>query len=51
MVNLTGDSRYLKIQKKLMDALLAKLKALGDSDPMSTEKRFVSTDPKRGKKN
>ena len=51
MVNLTGDSKYLKIQKKLMDALLAKLKALGDSDPMSTEKRFVSTDPKRGKKN
>jgi uncharacterized sulfatase len=51
MVNLTGDSRYLKIQKKLMDALLAKLKALGDSDPMSTEKRFVSNDPKRGKKN
>jgi len=51
MVNLTGDSKYLKIQKKLKDALLAKLKALGDSDPMSTEKRFVSTDPKRGKKN
>jgi arylsulfatase A-like enzyme len=51
MVNLTGDSKYLKIQKKLKDALLAKLKALGDSDPMSTEKRFVSNDPKRGKKN
>ena len=47
MVNLTGDSKYLKIQKKLKDALLAKLKALGDSDPMTTEKRFVSNDKKR----
>ena len=49
--NLAGDPKYQKIEKKLKNALLAKLKTLGDSDPISTEKGFISTNPKKGKKN
>jgi N-sulfoglucosamine sulfohydrolase len=41
MKNLAGNPKYQKIQKKLKNALLAKLKALGDSEPISTEKGFV----------
>ena len=51
MENVADDPKYQKIQRKLKNALLAKLKALGDSDPISTEKGFVSTGPKKGKKN
>ena len=51
MENVAYDIKYQKIQRKLKNALLAKLKALGDSDPISTEKGFVSNDPKKGKKN
>jgi uncharacterized sulfatase len=51
MENVASDPKYQKIHKKLKNALLAKLKALGDSDPISTEKGFISTGPKKGKKN
>ena len=51
MENVAYDIKYQKIQRKLKNALLAKLKALGDSDPISTEKGFVSNGPKKGKKN
>jgi uncharacterized sulfatase len=51
MENLAGDSNYQKIQRKLKNALMAKLKALGDNDPISTEKGFISTNHKKGKKN
>ena len=51
MENLAGDRKFQKIERKLKNALLAKLKALGDSDPISTEKGFISTNPKKGKKN
>ena len=51
MENLAGDPNYQKIQRKLKNALMAKLKALGDNDPISTEKGFISTNPKKGKKN
>lgn len=51
MENVADDPKYQKIQRKLKNALLAKLKALGDSDPISTEKGFVSNGPKKGKKN
>ena len=51
MENLAGDPNYQKIQRKLKHALMAKLKALGDSDPISTEKGFISTNPKKSKKN
>ena len=47
MKNLAGNPKYQKIQKKLKNALLAKLKALGDSEPISTEKGFVSTGQKK----
>ena len=50
MENLAGDPKYQKIQRKLKNALLAKLKTLGDSDPISTEKGFISTGPNKGKK-
>ena len=48
MKNLAGNPKYQKIQKKLKNALWAKLKALGDSEPISTEKGFVSTGQKKG---
>jgi uncharacterized sulfatase len=51
MKNVAGEPNYQKIQMKLKDALMAKLKALGDRDPISTEKGFVSTVSKKGKKN
>jgi len=51
MKNVAGEPNYQKIQMKLKDALMAKLKALGDRDPVSTEKGFVSTVSRKGKKN
>ena len=51
MENLEGDPKYQKIERRLKNALLTKLQALGDSDPISTEKGFISTNPKKGKKN
>ena len=51
MKNVAGEPNYQKIQMKLKDALMAKLKALGDRDPISTEKGFVSTVSRKGKKN
>ena len=51
MENVAGDPNCQKIQMKLKNALMAKLKALGDRDPISTEKGFVSTVSKKGKKN
>lgn len=41
---------YKKIQKRLRKALMAKLKELGDENPIQTEKNFVITAPKKKKK-
>ena len=41
---------YKKIQKRLRKALMAKLKELGDENPIQTEKNFVLTAPKKKKK-
>ena len=41
---------YQKIQKRLRKALMAKLKELGDENPIQTEKNFVLTAPKKKKK-
>ena len=51
MENVAGDPNYQKIQVKLKNALMAKLKAVGDRDPITTENGFISTVSKKCKKN
>ena len=51
MKNLAGSPKYQKIQKRLKNALLDKLKVLDDSNPIGTENGFLSSRQKKGKKN
>ena len=51
MNNLAGIPQYQKIQRRLKNALMAKLKELGDGNPIDTEQGFVSVGSKKGKKN
>ena len=48
--NLAGSPKHQKIQRELKQALMRKLKELADGNPIDTEKRFVLTDRKKGKK-
>ena len=51
MKNLAGSPKYQKIQKRLKNALLDKLKVLDDSNPIGTENGFLSSRQIKGKKN
>tara|TARA_X000000950_G_C13426894_1_gene462427 strand:- start:83 stop:394 length:312 start_codon:yes stop_codon:yes gene_type:complete len=51
MNNLAGIPQYQKIQRRLKNALMAKLKELGDGNPIDTEQGFVSVGSKKAKKN
>ena len=51
MKNLAGSAKHKKVQGRLKSALIAKLKELEDSNPINTEKGFVSVGSKKGKKN
>ena len=51
MKNLAGSAKHKKVQGRLKSALMAKLKELEDSNPIDTEKGFVSVASKKGKKN
>jgi len=51
MKNLAGSPNHKKVQGRLKSALMAKLKELADSNPINTEKVFVSVASKKGKKN
>jgi uncharacterized sulfatase len=48
--NLAGSPKHQKIQRELKQALMTKLKELGDGNPIDTEKRFVLTGRKKSKK-
>jgi len=51
MNNLADDPNHQKVQSRLKSALMAKLKELDDSNPITTEKGFVSVSVKKSKKN
>ena len=51
MNNLVGNPKHQKVQRRLKTALMGKLKELEDSNPIDTEKGFVSVGGKKGKKN
>ena len=51
MNNLAGNPKHKKVQRRLKSDLMAKLKELEDSNPINTEKGFVSVGRKKGKKN
>jgi uncharacterized sulfatase len=51
MNNLADDPNHQKVQSRLKSALMAKLKELDDSNPITTEKGFVSVSLKKSKKN
>jgi len=51
MNNLADDPKHQKVQSRLKSALMAKLKELDDSNPITTEKGFVSVSLKKSKKN
>ena len=51
MNNLAGDPKHKKVQRRLKTALMRKLNELEDSNPIDTEKGFVSVGSKKGKKN
>ena len=51
MKNLAGSAKHKKVQRRLKSALMAKLKEVEDSNPINTEKGFVSVGSKKGKKN
>ena len=48
--NLARSPKHQKIQRELKQALMTKLKELGDGNPIDTEKRFVLTGRKKSKK-
>jgi hypothetical protein len=51
MNNLADDPNHQKVQSRLKSALIAKLKELDDSNPITTEKGFFSVSVKKSKKN
>ena len=51
MNNLADDPNHQKVQSRLKSALMAKLKELDDSNPITTEKGFFSVSVKKSKKN
>ncbi|MDC3335001.1 sulfatase [Opitutales bacterium] len=51
MKNLAGSAKHKKVQGRLKFALMAKLNELEDSNPINTEKGFISVGSKKGKKN